>query len=199
MPVKLGSPRKSTAPRARSDRDLVKGCIAGREADWDLLIDRYKNLIFSIPIRYGFPRDEAADIFQAVCLELIRQLPKLRDPKALPKWLIQVTAHRCHHAARQSSRIVSSDDEQTTIPEPVDPARAEIILREAEEEQMLRAALSDLTPRCQDLIHMLFYEEPSRPYKDIAASLGLATGSIGLLRQKCLERLRERLESAGFS
>src|SRR5579885_2133115 len=78
------------------------------------------------------------------------------------------------------------------------PRARRSILREAEEEQMLRSALSDLAPRCQDLIRMLFYEEPSRPYKEIAASLGLATGSIGLLRQKCLERLRERLESAGF-
>jgi len=49
------------------------------------------------------------------------------------------------------------------------------------------------------LIHMLFYEEPSRPYAEVAASLGLATGTIGLLRKKCLDRLRERLDGLGFS
>ncbi|HKT48289.1 MAG TPA: sigma-70 family RNA polymerase sigma factor, partial [Candidatus Acidoferrales bacterium] len=118
--------------------------------------------------------------------------------KALPKWLIQVTANRCYHAKRQGNRMVSRDDEQAAIPEPIDPARAETILREVQEEQILRQALGELSPRCQDLVRMLFYEEPSRPYKEIAAGLGLATGSIGLLRQKCLESLRERLESAGF-
>ena len=197
MPVRATSPRKPS-PRLKTDRELVKGCIQGREEDWNLLIDRYKNLIFSVPIRYGFSRDDAADIFQGVCLELIRQLPKLRDPKALPKWLIQVTANRCYHAKRQGSRMVSRDDEQNTIPEPIDPARAEKIVSDVQEEQILRQALSELSPRCRDLVRMLFYEEPSRPYKEIAAGLGLATGSIGLLRQKCLEHLRERLESAGF-
>ena len=38
---------------------------------WSGLIEKYKNLIFSIPIKMGIPRDDAADIFQAVCVELL--------------------------------------------------------------------------------------------------------------------------------
>jgi RNA polymerase sigma factor (sigma-70 family) len=189
---------KATTER-KPDRELVQGCLNGREDDWNALIDKYKNLIFSIPIRYGLSREEAADIFQAVCLELIQELPKVREPKALPKWLMQVTAHKCFHWKRQRGRTVSQDDEETAIPEASVPAEAELNLREVEEEQMLREAMAELPPRCQELIRMLFYEEPSRPYQQVAASLGLATGSIGLLRQKCLARLKERLDALGFS
>ena len=184
---------------AKSDRELVKGCLQGREEDWNLVIDRYKNLIFSIPIRYGLSREEAADIFQGVCLELIKELPKLREPKALPKWLMQVTAHMCYRWKRQSSRLVLHEDEEDPGPEASEPARAELDLRELEQEQMLREAIAGLPERCGELIRMLFYEEPSRPYQEVAASLGLATGSIGLLRQKCLDRLKDRLSSLGFS
>jgi RNA polymerase sigma factor (sigma-70 family) len=187
------------ATEGKSDRELVQGCLKGREEDWNALIDKYKNLIFSIPIRYGLSREEAADIFQAVCLELIQELPKVREPKALPKWLMQVTAHKCFHWKRQRGRTVSQDDEETAIPEASVPAEAELNLREVEEEQMLREAMAELPPRCQELIRMLFYEEPSRPYQQVAASLGLATGSIGLLRQNCLARLKERLDALGFS
>jgi RNA polymerase sigma factor (sigma-70 family) len=123
----------------------------------------------------------------------------VREPKALPKWLMQVTAHKCFHWKRQRGRTVSQDDEETAIPEASVPAEAELNLREVEEEQMLREAMAELPPRCQELIRMLFYEEPSRPYQQVAASLGLATGSIGLLRQKCLARLKERLDALGFS
>ncbi len=187
------------ATEGKSDRELVQGCLKGREEDWNALIDKYKNLIFSIPIRYGLSREEAADIFQAVCLELIQELPKVREPKALPKWLMQVTAHKCFHWKRQRGRTVSQDDEETAIPEASVPAEAELNLREVEEEQMLREAMAELPPRCRELIRMLFYEEPSRPYQQVAAHLGLATGSIGLLRQNCLARLKERLDALGFS
>jgi RNA polymerase sigma factor (sigma-70 family) len=200
VPVKEPPDRKTGAgARPRSDRELVEGCRRGREEDWSALVDKYKNLIFSIPIRYGLTREEATDIFQSVCLELIQELSKLRDPKALPKWLMQVTAHKCFHWRRQQTRMVSQDDSETTLPEMTVAPTAELILREVEEEQMLREALAELPARCRELIHMLFFEEESRPYQQVAATLGLATGSIGLVRQKCLQRLKKRLDTLGFT
>jgi RNA polymerase sigma factor (sigma-70 family) len=184
---------------AKADRDLVDGCLKHCEDDWNLLIDKYKNLVFSIPIRYGFSREEAADIFQSVCLDLIGELPKLRDPQALPKWLMQVTAHKCFHAKKQSTRTVSRDDEDAEVPEASIPPEADLKILEIQEEQMLRDALAELPPRCRELIHMLFYEDPKRPYQEVAASLGLATGSIGLLRQKCLDHLKKQLRTLGFT
>src|SRR5206468_11000498 len=87
MPVKEVAAPEAKNHKARSDHELVEGCRRGREQDWNSLIDKYKNLIFSIPIRYGLSREEAADVFQSVCLDLINELPRIRDPKALPKWL----------------------------------------------------------------------------------------------------------------
>ncbi|MGH9732111.1 MAG: RNA polymerase sigma factor, partial [Candidatus Acidiferrales bacterium] len=135
---------------------------------------------------------------QAVCLELLSELPKLRKPQALPKWIMQVTAHKCFHHKRQLQRTETRDADDESV-EPSTPARAEGILRQAEEEQALRQAMSDLPPRCRELIHMLFFEEPARPYQQLAAELGLSTGSIGFIRQRCLEHLRKRLNEAGFS
>jgi RNA polymerase sigma factor (sigma-70 family) len=200
MPLKLEERRATApAPAAKSDRDLVQGCLKYREEDWALLVDKYKSLIYSIPFRYGFTREEAADIFQSVCLDLIQELPKLRDPQALPKWLMQVTAHKCFHRKAFNNRMVSRDDEDIAIPETSAPAQAEINLFEIEEEQMLREAMASLAPRCRELVRMLFFEEPKRPYQQVAAALGLATGSIGLLRQKCLDHLRKRLAELGLA
>jgi len=180
------------------DERLVRECIRGNESAWSALIDRYKNLIYSIPIKYGFSADEAADIFQSVCVAMLSELPKLRNPKALPKWIIQIASHKCFHHKRQSQRMTPADPDGD-LPEQSTPAEAEHILRQAEEEQNLRQVLSSLPPRCRELIRMLFYEEPARPYQIIASELGLAPGSIGFIRQRCLDRLRKRLEEVGFS
>jgi RNA polymerase sigma factor (sigma-70 family) len=200
MPVKEApGPETARAAQTKSDRELVRGCLKNREDDWNELVDKYKSLVYSIPHRYGFSQEEAADIFQGVFLDLIVELPKLRNPEALPKWLMQVAAHKCFHHKRHSKRMVSQEDEKTAPPEAFVAAEIETTLREFEEEHMLREAMTGLSPRCRDLIHMIFYEEPKRPYKDVASSLGLATGSIGLLRQKCLDCLKKRLEDLGFA
>ena len=54
----------------RQDAELVEQCLRGNEDAWCTLIEKYKNLIYSIPIKYGATQDDAADIFQSVSLEL---------------------------------------------------------------------------------------------------------------------------------
>src|SRR5438105_11651371 len=58
------------------DTLLVKECLAGNEEAWSLLIDKYKALIYSIPVKYGLSSQEAADVFQATCTELLMRLPE---------------------------------------------------------------------------------------------------------------------------
>src|SRR5713101_3097574 len=75
------------------------------EEAWSLLIEKYKALIYSIPVKYGLPPHEAADVFQSTCMELLTRLPQLREPRALPKWLMQVAHHQCYRWKRQQRRV----------------------------------------------------------------------------------------------
>jgi RNA polymerase sigma factor (sigma-70 family) len=182
---------------AWDDTRLVKECIAGNEEAWSLLIDKYKALIYSIPIKYRLPPQEAADVFQSTCMELLERLSELREPRALPKWLMQVAHHQCYRVKRQQQRLVSRDAEPD-LPVPETPAIAETLVQQTQEEQMLREAMGSLTPQCRRLVELLFFETPPRPYTEVAADLGLAIGSIGFTRQKCIERLRRNLDGLGF-
>jgi RNA polymerase sigma factor (sigma-70 family) len=184
-------------PGEWTDTRLVKECLAGSEEAWSALVDKYKALIFSIPIKYRMPPQEAADIFQVVCMDLLASLPNLREPKALPAWLMQVTHHQCARWKQRQQRTISRDSD-TGIPETEIPAMAESLIRQTQEEQILREAISSLAPQCQKLVEALFFESPARPYAEIAAELGLAVGSIGFTRQKCIERLRKSLQKKGF-
>lgn len=67
------------------DARLVKECFSGNEETWSALIEKYKALIYSIPIKYRLSEQDASDVFQATCLELLARLPDLRKPRALPR------------------------------------------------------------------------------------------------------------------
>jgi len=75
---------------------LVAECLRGNEQAWSLLIDKYKALIYSIPVKYRLPPHEAADVFSSHLRGVAGALPQLRDPEALPKWLMQVAHHECY-------------------------------------------------------------------------------------------------------
>ena len=194
-PVRVAAGKPAT-PKWNDTR-LVKECLHGNEEAWSLLIDKYKALIYSIPVKYGLPSQEAADVFQATCAELLLRLPELREPRALPKWLMQVAHHECYRWKRHQQRMVSRDADPD-LPEPETPPIAESVIQQTQEEQMLREAMSSLTPQCRRLVELLFFETPARSYVDVAKELGLAVGSIGFTRQKCMDRLRRQLDALGF-
>ena len=187
-----------TRQAPRNDRELVASCLSGDEQAWSELIDRYNRLIFSIPLKQGLTREEAADIFQAVCLDLVAELPRLRDPQALPAWLIQTTRHKVSKWRRRNDRYVPDEGTHTENAPAPEADMPDAFIREVQQAQALRDAVAALSDRCQRMVQMLFFETPSRPYKDVASALGVATGSIGFLRSRCLDRLRSALEGIGL-
>jgi RNA polymerase sigma factor (sigma-70 family) len=180
-----------------SNERLVGECRKGNQMAWSALIEKYKNLIFSIPIKFGISREDAADIFQSVCVDLLSDLSQLREPQALPKWLMQMSYHKCLHWKKQQLNLLDDAElEQRTDPNS-DELPVEMFYQ-VQREQKLRDAIVGLSPRCTQMIGMLFFENPSRPYEEVAKTLGLATGSIGFIRGRCLKSLRDRLKKEGF-
>lgn len=181
-----------------SPERLVRECRKGNQEAWSALIEKYKNLIFSVPIKFGLSRDDAADIFQAVCLDLLSGLDKIREPRALPKWLMQASYHKCLLWKKQGLNLLE-DPQDIEKEEPTSPASLpEEMLHQLQREQILRDALAALPERCGAMVKMLFFEDPPRPYEQVASALGLAQGSIGFVRGRCLKKLRTLLEEEGF-
>lgn len=195
----MSVPKKHVPQTEWSDERLVRACLDGDDEAWRALIDKYRNLIYSIPIKYRASPEDAADIFQSVCLELFAHLSQLRKTGALRGWLITVTTHQSFHWKRKHLKRMGREEAGldaeslgSELPAPAD------VSEEVEREQMVRDATALLSPRCREMIRLLFYTEPPLPYKEVARRLGLATGSVGFIRGRCLNRLQKTLREMGF-
>lgn len=190
--ILLPAPQDTAAEDAR----LVQQCLNGDENAWNRLIDKYKRLIYSVPVKYGLSPDDASDIFQNVCVDLFTNLGKLRKIESLRSWLITVATHKCFHHKRQQRQDVELDAMEQEVAEEIAPAPE--VMQEVQEEQAVRDAIARLTPRCAELVRLLFFEQPPVPYTEVAQKLGLATGSIGFIRGRCLSRLQKILAEMDF-
>jgi RNA polymerase sigma factor (sigma-70 family) len=182
---------------AWNDKDLVKECLSGNQQAWVAIVEKYKGLVYSVPVRYRMAPHDAADIFQDVWLDLYSELPNLREPGALRGWLITVAWHKCYQWKLRRRRLEKSTGEFEGEP----AAESASVLdwkQRLEQEQMLREAVQTLPERCRVMVEMLFFQDPPVPYADVARQLGLAEGSIGFIRGRCLKKLRVALEQMGF-
>lgn len=183
------------------DSQLISLCLKKDADAWEVLIRRYQRLIASITSKFRLAPDDAADIFQAVCIALLKQLPSLNRDSKLSSWFITVTVRECWKLRQRSGRTVAFDDPQwEAVAESADPdattSEEQVML--LERQHLVRAALKQLTARCQSLLGKLFYSQEDLPYSVIASESGMPVASIGPTRGRCLAKLKAALEEAGY-
>ncbi len=179
------------------DSELIDACLAGSVEAWEMLVRKYKRLVFSIPRKWRLSHEDAMEVFQSVWLDCFRELHSLRNIDRLQPWLIRIAVRKSHRLSQESRSLLAA--RLGTPPEDavLDNTHRELI-RRVELEQLVRTAMSQLTPRCQEVIRALFFEDPLPSYAALAERLGLSGNSIGFTRDRCLERLGTILEDLGY-
>jgi RNA polymerase sigma factor (sigma-70 family) len=180
---------------ATDDARLLAACLAGEQEAWQVLVERYSRLVYSIAFKSGLNETEAADLVQDVFTIVLRRLESLQQVERFSSWLITI-------ANREAWRMKRARAD-APVPEDIDlPAEGESMESTViawEHAVSVRTALSQLDDRCRHLLDMLFLRDPRPPYDEISTQLGIAVGSIGPIRGRCLGRLRERLVEAGVT
>jgi len=167
-----------------SDLELLNACRAGDSEAWELLVERYERLVFSVALRNGVTREEAADITQMTFIALLESIGKLREDQRVASWLMSVARRLAWRQRRRSERerpglegVSRSDDAIATW----------------ERVAVIQEGLQRLSPPCRDLIRALYFDPASPSYAAVAERLGRPIGGIGPMRARCLRRLRSLL------
>ncbi len=182
------------APKPWDDEALVKRAVKGEADAWHSLVERYSGYIFSLLKSARVPEADQPDAYQYVFVELFKALPKMENRSYLAPWIRQ-TALR--HAIRLREKAGRTEQLSETF-EVAAPDTTHENVETAERNLLIRQAIESLKEQCQKLVEMLFYEDPVRPYAEVAEELGIKVGSIGQIRVRCLDALQKALHARGL-
>lgn len=183
----------------RFDYDrLVSRCIQGDDRAWVALVQQLSPLAHSVALQYRLDTDACADVVQQTFLALYAALPQISDPRYLPRWTATTAARHALRLSRLSSRSMSSEDLAVSLDEQIadDERTAEqqaVVTCEAES---VHNALRTLGEPCRELLTILFVQEGS--YDQVHDKMGMALGSIGPTKHRCLQKLKKILQSEDF-
>ena len=134
-------------------------------------------------------RGVAEDACQSAWVDFLRRPPPLRDQTRIGGWL--TTVARRHAARAVARRARAATDFSPPVPSP------EAAFLAAERDTALWRAIDCLPARHRHLLVLLAFR-PELSARELAAALGIAPGSLSVLRRRCLAALRRRLTSEGF-
>ena len=72
-------------------RELLAAAAAGNRPAWNNIVELFTPLVSSVVRRYRLTDSDGDDVRQELWLKLVRHLDDLREPRALPGWILTTT------------------------------------------------------------------------------------------------------------
>ncbi|MCF8272485.1 MAG: sigma-70 family RNA polymerase sigma factor [Flavobacteriaceae bacterium] len=171
--------------------------IEGNSNAFSVLVDRYKDLVFSLALKMVKNREEAEEIAQDTFVKVFKSLSKFKGDSKFSTWIYKVTYNTCLDRLKKNKReqhVVSIDEFNLNQIKSLDNA---LDLMEAEERNKTIQDCINLLPSDDAFLLTLFYFD-EQSLEEIAKVVDLTPNNVKVKlfrsRKKLATILKERLE-----
>jgi RNA polymerase sigma-70 factor, ECF subfamily len=155
-----------------TDEQIVARVLNGNLDLFKEIIERYRNRVFTIGMKFLRNRDDAADFSQEVFLKAYGNLRSFRGESRFYSWIVRVAYNHGINSSRSAKPCDSLADEYTESGE-LSPERAHM---RAEVGRVLRRAMDDLPPEYRVCVDFYFFFGLS--YREISDITGFPVNTI---------------------
>ncbi|MDP2688377.1 MAG: sigma-70 family RNA polymerase sigma factor [Aequorivita sp.] len=127
-----------------------------------VLVDRYKDLVFTLAIRMLKNREEAEEVAQDTFIKVFTALPKFKGDSKLSTWIYKVAYNTCLDRIRKNKRGIDevgidsfTEHQIKTVDNALDA------LEEKEQQQTIQHCLQQLASKDSFLLTLFYFEELS--------------------------------------
>jgi RNA polymerase sigma-70 factor (ECF subfamily) len=171
-----------------ADSDLIASALAGDNAAFGRLYDRYAALIRAVCHDTTRDLHEAQDLCQEVFLRAYSGLVELRESERFSAWLVGIARMVCREWRRKAARARDLRRRSVVQVGPIRPQEA--ALEQDAECTRILAEIAKLPERERMAIHLFYLQE--HPVEAAQKTMKLSRSGF----YRVLERARERLKRA---
>jgi len=178
------------------DSEIISRVIRGDVNAFELLVGRYRALVFSIVLKH-VPAEKAEDVAQDAFLEAFRSLSSFAEKSPFLHWLARITVRCCYdfwrgHRHREIPVSSLSEDSEEWLDQVLAARSREVFEREAsrrEASEVLAYALGKLSP--EDRMVLTLVHLDGHPVKEAAELLGWSVVSVKVRAHRSRQKLRK--------
>lgn len=174
---------------ALDDAALIRGTLAGRRADFDILVERHQKALYAFAFRFVHDHDQAADIVQTTFMQAYTHLAQFSGRASFKTWLHQIALNCCrqHYRSARDHPHVSLDDVRVADP-PANPGST------AGWKAVLERLIARLPQRQREVLTLRIFSD--LPFKEIARVEGMTENSAKVNYHHAITRLRRWLRES---
>jgi RNA polymerase sigma factor (sigma-70 family) len=168
-----------------NDTQLIERILDGDKAGYALLVDRYKDLAFTIAYRILGKKEDAEEVVQDAFVKAFRNLSSFRQKAKFSTWLYSIIYNTAISRHRQKkTRWQSIDD--IKVPENAVEFQAD---EEEDRHKLVETAMLQLPEEDRILLTLYYIDESS--VEDLHSILGLSKANVKIKLFRARKRLQE--------
>lgn len=187
--------------KRKEDKRLIGLALSGDEKAYESLLNKYRNLVFSIMLKMARNKQEAEDLTQEAFMKAFSSLATFNDEFAFSTWLMKIASNNCIDFLRKRKlrtysihEPVQYKDEKIEIDIPDRDPTPEKTLIQSERSRMIEETIQALPERYRYVIILRHKEEKS--YEEIAEIMNLPLGTVKAQIFRAREILNKNLKEA---
>lgn len=177
------------------DASLVREVLAGNQASFQLLVERYQTRLFGLARHYTRNAVEIEDIVQDTFLKAYSRLPSFQHQSSFYTWLYRIATNTILDFLKRKGRspIHSVEDpEATTLDAPTQGVvRPDARLESEEIATITHEVLEELPEIFRTVLIMREFE--GLAYQEIADALGISIGTVESRLFRARARFKQKL------
>jgi len=181
----------------KDDQYYITKITQGDANSFAVLVDRYKDLVYTLAIRMLKNKEEAEEVSQDTFLKVFKSLAKFKGESKFSSWIYRITYNTCLDKIRKQKRdpiVVTIDEFTEHQVNTIDNALDKLV--EKEHKQLIQDCLQLLPSDVGFLLTLYYFEEQS--IEEISKVIGISSANVKVKlfrsRKKLASILRERLE-----
>lgn len=172
------------------DYELVKQSVLGDQNAFAELLNRYKNLVYSVVLRMVNDAEQANDLAQEIFIKLYRNLDKYQPEYKFSTWLIRIsTNHVIDYRRKKKQETISMEEIPYELTNYQTPEKEYI---RKEQSKQLEYAISTLPDLYK--IPIVLYHQHGLHYQEIADIIGEPLSKVKNRIFRGRKMLKESLE-----
>lgn len=183
------------------DRNLIDRILRNDHAAFELLIEKYKGLVYNTCFRILRNRPDSEDLSQDVFMEIFRSIEHLENAEDMSGWIYRISYCKCisHLRKKNPAKASASNDPAETVKDIDQQGRhtnretPQKALEEKEASVLLFEKIDQLPDKQKQAILLHKFEGYS--HKEICEKLGLSQASVESLIYRAKVSLRKSLVS----
>ena len=179
------------------DQHYVDLVVKGDTTAFAVLVNRYKDIVFTLALKMVKDREEAEEASQDTFIKVYKSLAKFKGESKFSTWLYKIAYNTCLDRLKKNNRdqFVVAIDEYTV--EQIESLNNTLDnIEEKERKQMIQDCLLLLPGEDSFLLALYYFEEQS--VKEISKIIGITANHVKIRlyrsRKKLTAILREHLE-----